>query len=58
MKTASWIIREKATGAAVLETYNKRVADAINKEKYEAVPALQHLQELNRKLKGYGHGRT
>jgi hypothetical protein len=45
----SWIIREKATGKVMFETFNKKVADAINKTRYEAVCALKHLQELNRR---------
>lgn len=47
--SASWVIREKHTGRVVAETFQKHVADAINKEKYEAVPILQHLQSLNNK---------
>jgi hypothetical protein len=52
--TASWVIREKATGKAIMETFNKRLLDKLNTAKYEAVPALQHLQELNRTIKENG----
>lgn len=45
--TASWVIREIATGKVIAETFKKSVADAINKEKYEAVPIQQHLASLN-----------
>lgn len=45
--TASWVIREKATGKVITETFDQRKANAINKERYEAVPAQQHLAELN-----------
>lgn len=45
--TSSWIIRDKATGEPVMETFDKKAADSVNKAKYEAVPAGQHLAELN-----------
>jgi len=48
---ASWVIREKATGKVVMETFDRKKVDALNTEKYEAVPALQHLQEINRSAK-------
>jgi len=51
MRTASWIIREKATKRAVWETFNPDVVACLNTARYEAVPALQHLQELNRTLR-------
>lgn len=47
----SWIIRDKSTGEAVTETWEKSVAMSINTEKYEAVSAQQHLVELNRQIK-------
>lgn len=28
--TRSWVIKEKATGAVVLETFNAKVVDALN----------------------------
>jgi hypothetical protein len=45
--TASWVIRNKDTGEVIQETFQKSVADKINTDKYEAVPAMQHLQEMN-----------
>jgi hypothetical protein len=51
MKTASWIIINKATRQAVFETFNENTAKAINVKLYEAVPALQYLQELNKSFK-------
>lgn len=50
-KTASWVIRDLATGAAVLETFEEKVLPFLNTTKYEAVPILQHLQELNQALR-------
>lgn len=51
-KPASWVIREKGTGKVVMETFDPKKVDALNTAKYEAVPILQHLQELNRSIKG------
>ena len=47
VESPSWVIRNRETGEAVLETFNPRTVDRINTEKYEAVPTLQHLQEIN-----------
>jgi hypothetical protein len=44
---ASWVIREKATGKVIAETFDRKKVDALNTEKYEAVPILEHLQGLN-----------
>lgn len=52
MKTASWVIVNKATRQAIFETYNENTAKAINTKLYEAVPALQYLQQINREIKG------
>jgi len=52
MKTASWIIVNKATRQAVFETFNENTAKAVNTKLYEALPALQYLQALNRSIKG------
>ncbi len=48
---ASWMIRDKATGKAIMETFDKKKVDALNTEKYEAVPIQQHLAELNAEIK-------
>lgn len=56
MKTASWIIVNKQTGAAVFETFNAATAQAINRDKYEAIPALEYLQQLNRAIKAQHPG--
>lgn len=44
---ASWVIRNKETGEPVLETFDRAKVDALNTEKYEAVPAREHLEQLN-----------
>jgi hypothetical protein len=51
MKTASWIIINKTTRQAVFETFNENTAKAVNTRLYEAIPALQYLQQLNRNIK-------
>lgn len=50
-RDASFVIREKATKKVILETFDPRVAAAINKAKYEVVPILDYLQELNQNMK-------
>lgn len=45
---ASYVIREKATGRVILETFNLRIVDTLNKEKYEAVPIQEYLASLNK----------
>lgn len=51
MNTASWIIIDISTKEAILETYSKNIADAVNTKKYRAVPVLEYLQQLNKSLK-------
>lgn len=45
MKTASWIIRDRFTGRVECETFVEPVTPLS--DNLEAVPVLQHLQELN-----------
>lgn len=49
METASWVIREKATGKVIAETFLKNVVGALNKNKYEAVPIGEYLGSINGK---------
>lgn len=51
MPPESWVIRERATGRVMFETFNARTAAAINTAKYEAVPILEYLQSINGKAK-------
>ena len=46
----SWVIVEIATGRAIFETYNRSLADRINRKKYQALPALDYLQKLNERI--------
>ena len=48
---ASWVIRNKETGAVVMETFDQKKVDALNVEKYEAVPIITYLGELNAQIK-------
>lgn len=47
----SWVIREKATGRVLFETFNRKVAAAINQSKYEAVPIGEYLAGLNSSIR-------
>lgn len=49
MKTASWVIKNKATGAIIAETFDPKIVAALNTAKYEAVPIHKHLASLNTK---------
>lgn len=48
---ASWVIREKATGAVIMETYDKSKVDILNTSKYEAVPINEHLAGINQAMR-------
>jgi hypothetical protein len=48
MKTASWVIVDKQTGAALFETFQASIIAKINTARYEAVPILTYLQGLNK----------
>jgi hypothetical protein len=45
----SWIIRNKATGEVLMETFSARLVAAINTTKYEAVPIRDYLAEINKR---------
>lgn len=46
-RTASWVIRDKATKAPIMETFNPELVGKLNTDKYEAVPIGQYLGEIN-----------
>ncbi len=50
-KPASWVLREKATGTVIAETFDERMVNALNTDKYEAIPILEYLQTLNAAIK-------
>lgn len=47
----SWVIREKATGGVLFETYSAKLVAALNTAKYEAVPILEYLVGVNQGLR-------
>lgn len=47
MKTASWVIKNKETGAVMFETFDINKVNALNTDNYEAVPILEYLVSLN-----------
>jgi hypothetical protein len=48
-KVSSWVIRERATGEVVMETFDRKKIEALNAEKYEAIPIGDYLAALNKK---------
>ena len=50
MKATSFVIVDKQTGKAVMETFNRATADAVNRNKFDVLPTLEYLQKLNRDL--------
>ena len=46
----SWIIVSKATGAAVLETFERSTAERVNQQAYIVMTAARYLASLNRLL--------
>jgi hypothetical protein len=48
IRTASWVIVNKATRYPIFETFNRRTAAAVNTRLYEAIPILQYLQSINK----------
>ena len=46
-RDASWVIRNKATGEVLFETFDKKVVDALNTAKYEAVGIREYLGSIN-----------
>lgn len=46
----SWIVKRKSDGAVLFETFSEKIVKALNREKYEAMPILTYLQDLNRQI--------
>ena len=42
----SWIVVDRSTGKAVLETFERKTAKAINQKRYEVLTALQYLSRI------------
>jgi hypothetical protein len=45
----SWVIRNKATGEVLMETFSTKLVAALNTAKYEAIPIREYLASLNRR---------
>lgn len=50
-RTASWVIVNKETNESLFETFDARKVEALNTDKYKAVPILEWLQHLSRTYK-------
>ena len=47
----SWVVVSRETGQAVLETFSRKIADAVNLDRYRVVPILQWLGSINSALR-------
>ncbi len=45
--TASWVIKDLATGRVVMETFDAKKVSALNTSRYQAVPIHEHLAGLS-----------
>jgi hypothetical protein len=54
MEPASWVVVDKATGKGVMETSEEKTAQAVNRERYDVIPALEYLQNYNRAVREAG----
>lgn len=43
----SWVVRDKQTGEAVAEITQRDLAEKVNQAKYDVVPTVEHLANLN-----------
>ena len=51
MMSASWILRRISDSRVICETFDVRKVAALNTARYEAVPILDYLRELNTAIK-------
>ena len=52
IRSNSWIVVNRQTGEAVLETFSEKVTQAINTKKYQVLTAYEYLCKLNANIKG------
>lgn len=45
--TTSWVLRDKNTGRVIAETFDRKKVDTLNTDRYEAVPVIEHLHQIN-----------
>jgi len=50
-REGSWVVVSRVTGESVLETFSRKVAEAINQEKYEVVTIGQWLARVNARVR-------
>jgi len=43
----SWVVVDRVTGKAVLETSSRNVVERVNQKRYEVLTTLDHLAALN-----------
>lgn len=56
--TASWVVKNKATGEVMFETFDRKKVDALNTDKYVAIPIQEYLAGLNKPKTVGEAGRT
>lgn len=49
IQSNSWVIVNRQTGEAILETWSEKVTQAINTKKYQVLTAYEYLCQLNSK---------
>lgn len=49
IRAHSWIIVNRSTGEAILETFSEKVTKAINTKKYQVMTAYDYLCKQNMK---------
>ena len=48
----SWVIIDRVSKKAVLETFNPEFLEMLNTEKYQALPVKEYLEQLNLQING------
>ena len=51
MPTKTWIIVRRSDGKAIQEIFNPKIAEAIDRGRYEVLEAGAYLKRLNRQIK-------
>lgn len=52
--SASWVIVDRKTGRAVMETYNPDTVLRVNTLSYEVVPIMAYLGRINQAIRNGG----
>lgn len=50
-RVASWVIVNRATGEAICETFNARLAETVRQDRFTAIPIATYLGNLNSAIK-------